>query len=110
SYQSQIKSLLPKADDELKTSLTAVSNKLTALTVTPQGSTDENFNSLNDQCSTAFSFLQDADVTPAAQVVEASVKIQTSFDSAWKQWELLNMQIKNLNTVLQSKGLDKIHL
>lgn len=110
SYQSQIKALMPKADDELKTSLTAISKKLTALTVTPQGSTDENFNSLNDQCATAFSFLQDADVIPTSQVVEATEKIQTSFDSIWKQWESLNLEIKNLNTLLQSKGLDKIHL
>ena len=102
--QLQIKEHLSQSKQPVKDSLQKFSDELALLQTSPKGSNAPNLNSINEACSAVFNVLQNADVLPTQQCIEAANTTNHSFDELWVKWVQNKAEAKKINKLLKKSG------
>ena len=109
SIHNQIKTLLNKAKGELAISLNNFDKKLTNIQNTKSPDKTEDINQLYNSFVSSFNLLQESDMTPTNQAIDAAKDAEIIMDQFDKNWiKLKTVELPKLNDELKKAGLQPI--
>jgi hypothetical protein len=105
-YRAILKSNLEKTTAALPQALSATDLQLMSLENTAQGSTEPSFQRMNSALASIFNILQDSEMPPTSQLIQASTEAFHSFEGLVKKWETFKKnQLPIVNEQLKTAGL-----
>jgi len=112
SLQAQVKVLpdkiKPGNHDSLRNQIDTCYFKLGILNLQLTGSIPEGHASLNDELQGLFGMLEGTDVQPTSQCIAQVNSAHARFEKQWPNWETLQKELKQLNTLLKAQGMNEV--
>lgn len=109
--RQQIKSLVPQAKGNLVDTLQALDQKIAMLVNMPAESKMPGFGKLLSDFTAIFNILQDTEMPPTSQVLQAAMEAQDAYAKNIPLWmDVKNNEISRVNKLLYAMGLAPIKL
>jgi hypothetical protein len=112
SLQAQVKVLPSKIGegnhDSLRNEIDTCYFKLGMINHLLTASIPEGRISLNDELQQLFGMVEGVDIQPTTQCLAEANAANTRFEKLWHNWELLQKELKTLNTMLKAEKLTEV--
>lgn len=106
SLHAQIQKLLANATGTLSSALTEMDKKISELENAPGNSREKGFNNIRNAFSSIFNILQDTEMPPTTQTVQAYTAAADDLKAANTKWgKLTATELPKLNEALKNAGL-----
>ena len=111
NMHAQIKTLLPNANTLITSMLNEFDQSISSVENTPRTSSEKGFANMNDVFTAIFGTLQETDMTPTTQAVQAFQQAKADYKKLNLKWlNIKIVELPKLNVELQKAGLTIIHL
>jgi hypothetical protein len=111
NLHNHVNALMPKATAELAAALNELDKHATAMENKSPRDTVQSFNSLNGAFANAFNILEQTDMPPTQQVVNAVITSQAELKKLQLKWmDIKTKELPQLNDALKKAGLPVIQL
>ena len=111
NLHNHVNALMPKATAELAAALNELDKHATAMENKSPRGTVQSFNSLNGAFANAFNILEQTDMPPTQQVVNAVITSLAELKKLQLKWmDIKTKELPQLNDALKKAGLPVIQL